>query len=126
MPSKETTYAGMLGDWQRLLGYLTANAAELGHLEASRTKLDGILSAIHEVGQRQAALAASKQEASKQLKALIGDGQRVATVLRVSLRDHYGPRAEKLVEFGLQPFRRRKTKQAAPEVPESPTPDASR
>ena len=31
--ARETTYAGMLGDWQRLLGTLEANAAEIPQLE---------------------------------------------------------------------------------------------
>lgn len=127
MPTKETTYAGMLGDWQRLLAYLAAHSAELPHLDVSRGKLDGLLNQVEAVTKRQALLNAGKQEASRQLKTLMTDGQRLATLLRSSLKEHYGVRSEKLLEFGLQPFRGRKTKPTEPELPELPeTPASSR
>jgi len=34
-------------------------------------------------------------------------GRRLATVLRTSVREHYGNRNQKLAEFGLQPLRGR-------------------
>ena len=37
--AKETTYAGKLGDWQRLLDSLTVNAPQLAHLEGTRAVL---------------------------------------------------------------------------------------
>jgi hypothetical protein len=41
--TKETTYAGMLGDLIRLTAALAANAAEIPHLEGTRTRLDKML-----------------------------------------------------------------------------------
>jgi hypothetical protein len=41
----------------------------------------------------------------------------MATVLRFSLKLFYGPRSEKLTEFGIQPFRGRTP---APELPPPP------
>ena len=107
---KETTYTGILGDWQRSLNTFAANAADLSHLETSRVKLEGIFQKAQDVATQQAALTASRQELSQQMKKLVLDGQRVMLVLRVSLKDHYGPRSEKLAEFGLQPFRGRNRK----------------
>ena len=129
--TKETTYSGILGSWQRTLNVFTANTGDLGHLETSRVKLEGILQRAQEIAKQQAALTASRQEQSQQLKALIQEGQRVMSVLRVSLKDHYGPRAEKLAEFGIQPFRGRKPKPQAepepgPEVPGPVTPEFHR
>ena len=100
----------MLGDWQWSLNTFAANAADLAHLETSRAKLEGIFQKAQEVATQQAALTASRQDLSQQMKKLILEGQRVISVLRVSLKDHYGPRSEKLAEFGLQPFRGRKPK----------------
>ena len=45
---------------------------------------------------------------------------------RMAVRDHYGPRSEKLAEFGLQPFRGRKAKAEVPAVePTAPSPGPS-
>jgi len=45
----------------------------------------------------------------------------MATGVSRLLMENYGLRAEKLAEFGLQPFRGRKVKGASPE-PETPPP----
>jgi len=128
--AKQSSYSGMLGDLSRLVAALTANAAELPHLEGVRARLEKTLAEAQEVAKQQAALAASKQEASKQLRRLIGEGNRVAALMRVGIKEHYGPREEKVAEFGLQPFRGRKVKTSpakpdpqasTPEQPETPT-----
>ena len=122
MARKETTYAGVLGDWQRLLPPLAANASDLPHLEAPRGKLQTLLSEALEISKSQAALTAEKQEASKRLKELIAEGRRLATVLRLAVKEHYGLRSEKVAEFGLQPFRGRKAKPDTPVTPGTPAP----
>jgi hypothetical protein len=48
---------------------------------------------------------------------LVSECQRLATVLRFSLKQFYGPRAQKLVEFGIQPFRSRTRKPNPPPPP---------
>jgi hypothetical protein len=113
---REKKYTGIVGDLQRLLGSLEANREELPQVEPFRQKLAGIMAQALEVLQQQAALKASKQESSKSLRRLLEEGQRLATVARVVVKEHYGVREEKVVEFGLQPFRGRKVK-AAPEKP---------
>jgi hypothetical protein len=117
---KETTYAGMLGDLQRLLASLTANSADLPHLETPRLKLEKLLAQAQEVTKQQAAAAAVKQEASEQLQTMVVEGNRLGNVLRVMLKEHYGVRAPKLAEFGLQPFRGRPRKAGSPETPGGP------
>jgi hypothetical protein len=119
--ARETKYTGIVGDLQRLLGALEANREELPQMEPFRLKLAGILAQALEILQQQAALKASKQESSKALRRLLGDGQRLATLARVAVKEHYGVREEKVVEFGLQPFRGRKAKA----VTEKPTPTPS-
>jgi hypothetical protein len=120
--AKETTYAGKLGDWNRLLGPLEENAAELIFLEGQRTKLTGLLGNAQEINKRQAALTAGRQEASKQLQGIVREGDRLANILRLSVKEHYGIDSEKLAEFGIQPFRGRPRK-VKPETPvPTPTP----
>ena len=118
----DKTYSGMIGNLARLTAALGANATEIPHLEGIRGRLEKILADAQEAAKQQAALIASKQEASKKLKSLVTEGQRVATGVTKLLKEHYGLKSEKLAEFGLQPFRGRKTKQAPPEGPGTPTP----
>jgi hypothetical protein len=106
--SRETTYKGILGDWEQLHQILVENSAELPHLEASRVKLEGFLKQGLEIAAKQSMLRAEKQDASQRMKVLIVDGQRLANVLRLSVREHLGIRSEKLVAFGVPPFRGRK------------------
>lgn len=125
--SQETTYAGMLGQLQRFSAALVANKAELPHLEGTITRLETLLGQAQQAAMHQAALAASKQETSKQLRTLLFEGRRLSTGLGALLKEFYGLRSEKLAEFGLQPFRgkKRKEKPEVPETPETPEVKAS-
>jgi diadenosine tetraphosphatase ApaH/serine/threonine PP2A family protein phosphatase len=100
---REWTRSGMLKEWQRLLEALQANQADLVHLGALSTELETLLSQVKHLVQCQAALKASKEEATQRLTVLLADCQRLATVLRFTLKHHYGPTADKLEDFGIQP-----------------------
>jgi hypothetical protein len=122
---RETTYAGKVGGLTRFTKALASNAAEVPHLEGARIRLESMLGEVQETASQQAALVASKQEASKKLKTTIIEAERLANGLRKLVTEHYGLRSEKLAEFGLQPFRGRKVKATTPETPEPPaTPTA--
>ncbi|HEX2225196.1 MAG TPA: hypothetical protein VHN15_13430 [Thermoanaerobaculia bacterium] len=108
--AKETTYRGIVGDWQRMLGAMEDNLEEVPQLQPFYDKLLPMVAQALEITKRQAALTASKQEMSKQIRELITEGQRLATVVRTVVREHYGIREEKLAAFGMQPFRGRKPK----------------
>ena len=109
-----------LGDLQRLLAPLTANSADLPHLEATRVRFAEFLAQAEAAVDRQGALTAAKQEASLELRTSLRESERLANILRLAVKQHYGIRSEKLAEFGLQPFRGRKAK---PDVePESSVP----
>lgn len=118
---RETTYAGVLGQLTRFVASLAANAAELPHLEGPRARLTQLVTEAQEVARQQAALAASKQEATRRLVTLLIEGQRAATGIQKLLQEFYGLRSEKLAEFNLQPFRGRRR---SPE-PETPSPSPS-
>ena len=120
--AKETTYAGVLGDLSRFDAALEANAADLAHLEGTRTRLRTLLGGAQATAKEQAALVANKQEASKRLRSQVTEAQRVASGLRKLVTEHYGLRSEKLAEFGLQPFRGR-TRKAKPADPQTQTPE---
>jgi len=118
--AQDQSYSEMLGAWQRLLVALQANGGDLGHLEVPRAKLSGLFSKAVDITTQQAALKASKQESSQQIKAIAAEGRRLATLLRSGVKEHYGPKAEKLTEFGVQPFRGRKDKEPVAPGPEAP------
>lgn len=121
--ARETTNAGILGALVRLNAALAANASELTHLEGARARLDKLVTDAQAVAQRQAALVASKQESSKELAALFGAARRVATGIEKLLKEHYGPRSEKLAEFSLQPFRGRRRQPPTDTPAPAPTPE---
>jgi len=106
---------------------MEANKEELPQLEPFRVKLGVIVTQSLDVSKQQATFTASKQEASKQLRRLLTDGQRVADVIRTVVRDHFGPREEKITEFGVQPFRGRKVKTptVTPTTPPAPAGSAA-
>jgi hypothetical protein len=121
---KETTVAGKVGDWQRLLAPLAANGDELKHLEVPRARLAEMVAQAADLKKQQAAQRAAKQASSRQLQEMLNEGQRLATLLRQSVKQHYGIRSEKLAEFGLQPFRGRKQKAASTPTSKPATPPA--
>jgi hypothetical protein len=98
-------------------------------LETSVARLDALLAQGVDLTKEQGGLRASKQEKTQQLKSVLAEGSRLATLLRNAVKQHYGPTSEKLAEFGLQPFRGRKAKVAPepdPEPPVSPEEKAGR
>lgn len=126
--SSEATYKGKIEDWGHLQERLAANATELAHLEVLRTQLGAVMEQARQIAATQAAQKAAKQAASQSLKVAVTEGDRLASLLRSALRQHYGIRSEKLAEFGVQPFRgrnrtakaRKGKKRKAPETPTTP------
>jgi hypothetical protein len=108
--------------WQRTLNAFTENADELAFLEVQRNRLADLLAQAQELAQEQAALIAGKQDASKRLRVVMTEGERLLTVLRLAVKQYYGIGSEKLAEFGLQPFRGRPKPLAPLPAPEAPVP----
>jgi hypothetical protein len=122
--SSESTYKGKIEDWDHLQERLTANAAELAHLEAIRARLGVVMEQARQMAAAQAAQRAAKQAASQTLKSAVREGDRLANLLRAAVKQHYGIRSEKLAEFGVQPFRgRNRTPKTKP--PQSSEPPAT-
>lgn len=107
MPN-ETTNMAKLGALQQFAASLAANTPELPHLEQSCLQYISRVGNLQETAQQQSALVASKQEASKKFRGELRECERLATVLRAAIKQHYGIRSEKLAEYNLQPFRGRK------------------
>ena len=119
MNKSRKTYADVVTGWVSLTAGLTANSVNLPHLETHRQELLQLLAEAQALNAQQAAQTAAKQETTKELQVVLEEGLKLATFLRVGVRQHYGNRSEKLVEFGLQPFRGRRVP-PPPEPPPSP------
>jgi hypothetical protein len=84
---------------------LTSNSAELPQMDLPRQKVEAVLTEMKSLTAQQASLAAAKQDITKRLEELNTDGRRLLTFVDAGIRQHYGTRSEKLVEFDQQPFR---------------------
>ncbi len=115
-------YMNTTSGWAHTSAAVQANEDDLPHLQPSRVKLDGFRDRAEALSNEQSAFAAGKQEATRQLQEVLRAGNALADLLRTGVREHYGPSSEKLVEFGIQPFRGR-TKKAQPPLPEEPEPE---
>src|SRR3954470_16838683 len=111
-----------LSGWRQLGTSMVANSGDLPHLETHRTQLVETLGRAEHLTSQQAALTASKQDVSKQLQDVMDEGRKLATFLRAGVKQHYGNRAEKLVEFGLAPFRAKAKVKSDPKPPATPPP----
>ncbi|HEX2643791.1 MAG TPA: hypothetical protein VHU81_12430 [Thermoanaerobaculia bacterium] len=111
--------ADFVKEGNRLVGAVRANAASLPHLQVPVETLEALLSSLDELVIQQGTLQANKQEVSGQIRATLDDGLRHLTFVRKGVRAQFGPRSERLVEFGLQPFRgrSRRTETVKPPVP---------
>jgi hypothetical protein len=124
---QQTRHADFIAQSERLLVSLLANISNLPHLEAPRAKLQALVEEFRTLVTQQDLHAASKQQVSQRLKTLLADGKKLATFLRTGVKEHFGNRNEKLVEFGVQPFRRAKkgptvAKPPVPTPPPGPAP----
>ena len=125
---KKNSYADHLKEWEDTVASVAANASDLPQLEGARVQLEQMLVELRELLKQQAVHTANKQQVSKRLRQLTADGKKKSAMMRAVLKDHYGNTNEKLVEFGVQPFRVRRRKSAEepnPEEPEKPTPQVA-
>ena len=126
MADQGRTNAKVIKELRGLSATLALHGSEVPQLEAARTALDKVLSRIDELLPQQSFHRSNKQKTSQELRELVLEGVKLATVIRFTLKQHYGNRSEDLVKYGLQPFRGRSRNKNAPEpeapaTPEEPT-----
>lgn len=122
---RQTTKTAKLGSLQKFRDSLSANQANLPHLEGSMSQFEALVTKAHELTTRQDALTGEKQDISKQFADTLTEAERLGTVLRLAVKQHFGIRSEKLAEFSLQPFRGRKKPADAQKQSQKKSPDGS-
>lgn len=118
----KSRYADHLKEWEDFSTSLLPSATEAPQIEIQRAALQKMLEQAKDLTTQQATFQAQKQEVSSQLGTLMKEGRRLASVLRATVKQHYGVRNEKLIQFGIQPFRGRKAKAAPTDESQQPTP----
>jgi len=118
---KKLRDAEAVAEMREIAATLALHGDEVPQLATARTSLDNVLAQIDALSTQRTFHQFNKQNASQQLRTRIEEGSKITTVVRFTLKQHFGSRSEDLVKFGLQPFRGRARKADAP-APESPTP----
>lgn len=128
--AEERLYMNAVNGWEQMATAVTTNKEEVGHLEVSVPKLRERSQRARRLYARYAAMRAAKQEVWRELQQVLGEGDSVMRYLKEGVKAHYGKRSEKLVEFGVQPFRGIKRKSAknstAPDVSPASAPDSAK
>ena len=114
-------YLNALNGWEQVAAAQQDNAEQLPSMESYRAKLLELLERARSLTNDHHTLTASKQEVSRNLQETLRQGQKLVDLMRTAAVEHYGADSDKLVEFGVKPFRGRNRKPKAPDSP-SPTP----
>lgn len=125
MAIRPTSIADHTDDWQQILAAMEANVSELQLLEPLRLELVDTLAQVQVISTEEKANRAERQQATARRKEALARGKDLVSRLRSGIRSVYGAKNEKLVMFGVTPFRRRVRSQAPPppvETPEKPEP----
>lgn len=107
---------------EHLVTVAKANAAELEGLDEFTTRLETLIPQVKEMSVRQLTAQAVFQQATRDLDALKKEAQELTARLRGGVKAMYGYKAEKLVEFGLKPLRKRTRIKAEKKPPETAPP----
>ena len=101
-------YMNRINGWAQVAAGVSSNPQETEHLQPGAVRLQGLHTRASELSVRQAALITAKQEVTKELQQVLREGDALADFLRTGARAHFGPESEKMVQFGMQPFRGKK------------------
>jgi hypothetical protein len=101
--SRVPQYMHKVAGWEVTDTGLTANKIE--HLEPKRIELEEKLIRFKDKSTQHAVLTTSKQEVGKEMRVLFSEIETLVAFIRAGVRQHYGKDSEKMIEFGLQPFR---------------------
>jgi hypothetical protein len=117
MPTQKSSLADIIVDGETLLAALDANPVLLPNIEDARAPLELSLAEIKSLTFRERTLTGDRQQAVQDRRAAVLRSRDQSRVLRDFIRSKLGARSEKLVEFRVQPLRKRKGRKAPAETP---------
>lgn len=112
-----TNHADTVSRWRLLAVTMAEHLDEFPELADHHARLTEMLQRVDALVQERSRLQAEKQAATRELQSSLEDGRKLANFLRLFLKTHFGNRNEKLVKFGVRPYRRRtrRTEEPAPQ-----------
>ena len=123
MPPAKSSFADIVLDGEKLLAAIATNTDLLPNIDEQRAPLEAALTELKAVSVRQQNLTADRQKATQDLKAAVARARDLAIQLRAAVKGKLGVRTEKLVEFRVQPLRKRtRTAKSAVKAPAEPQP----
>jgi hypothetical protein len=105
---KTRSFAAITADWEQLLAAAEANRDDIPQAEAFRVQLEASLEDFRALHAQRAALEANRLRSTQELKIALDRGVVLAGRIRAWVRGQYGIHDDKLVEFGMKPWRKRK------------------
>jgi hypothetical protein len=94
-----------------------ANAASLPGMDPLHQEFAILLAELENLGIQQEAQTAAVQQTTKDIEERLARGGLLATRMRNGVKLHLGTRTEKVIEFGIRPFRKRVRPPKVIEVP---------
>jgi hypothetical protein len=107
---KKQSFAGFTAGWDQLLAAVEANRADLPEIEIFRVQLEANLEDLRALHAQRATLQANALRVTQDLKHARDQGMALASRLREWVRCRYGIRNDKLIEFGIKPRRKRRSR----------------
>jgi hypothetical protein len=93
-------------EWEKLVAALRANPQVLIAVEPLLQELETLLSEIRALVFQQRVQTAAVQQSSKDIEERVKRGRLLAGRLRSAVKGVFGDRTEKVIEFGMRPFRK--------------------
>lgn len=116
--AKVFLYMNRVNGWEQVAAGVTANEAQVPELLGGLARLQALIVLMRGLYQQYTMMRASKQDLAQQVREALREGEAIADFLKTGARAHYGNDSEKLIEFGIQPYRgRRRTKSPEPPPP---------
>ena len=98
-------YMHRINGWIQGTSAIDANAADIPHLLEPKSRLQDTTTEVQALFLEQASLDARRGEVTRLLQQKLQEGDTLLDFLRTGVRQHYGYRSDKLIEFGIQPLR---------------------
>ncbi|HYG65699.1 MAG TPA: hypothetical protein VEL74_24155 [Thermoanaerobaculia bacterium] len=105
--SNASSYADFITEMEGLLAAVTEHAAELPSVETHRAALAAFAEELKALKLRQDTARAVRQRSTQELKAFKAKGRGLIIRLQGAVKADLGHDNEKLVQFGVAPFRKR-------------------
>lgn len=93
-------------EWEKLIAALRANPQVVVAVEPVLQDLEALLAEIRSLVVQQDAQTAAVQQTSQNIKERVKRGRLLAGRLRSAAKAVFGDRTEKVIEFGMRPYRK--------------------